>query len=410
MSAFVAFRGVSLRRMCTGRKLTLRCGSTNSIDEVGALGEGAAHWTDALGACIGALQSSRKGTSGDERETTLRVYVNILRHHYAASLVAPHARELLTAFLRSVKVETSSREASMALKALSITFVTCPDAELAGMAAAALRRVAADSGTAAVKVEALHALGAAVFFGCGDDDDDEGEAHEALDFLLDVASSEGASVGAPDDADVVAAALEEWGVLATRVEDMQDASLEAVEACVEQLGAGDVDVQVAAGEVIALLFEKSYTEAESDDELESGDDDDDQGRGRQTMVKRYDPARNRGQLMAALDELARLSSKGVSKRDRKTLRTSFADIRQTVEYPTRGPRYSAALNDDNDGRHYGSRLTVRAGTAGKGRLTIDRWWKLLRLKALQRVLQGGFQQHYEQNTVVIGCLPLIAGR
>ena len=179
---------------------------------------------------------------------------------------------------------------------------------------------------------------------------------------------------------------------------------------VEQLGAGDVDVQVAAGEAIALLFEKSYTEAESDDEAASDDADSDEGRGRQTMVKRYDPVRNRGQLLAALDELARLSSKGVSKRDRKTLRTSFADIRQTVEFPTRGPRYSAALNDDDDGRHYGSRMTVRAGTGGKGRLTIDRWWKLLRLKALQRVLQGGFQQHYEQNTVVIQCLPLIAGR
>ena len=409
MSALALFHGVSLRCVFAGQKLTLCYGSTNSIDGTGALGDGATHWTDALSACIEALRSSRKGTSGGEREATLRVYVNILRHHYAASLVAPHARELLTAFLRSVKVETSAREACMALKALSVTFVTCPDAELAGTAAATLRRAAADSGAAAVKVEALHALGVAVFFGCGDDGDD-GEAQDALDFLLDVASSEGASVGAPDNADVVAAALEEWGVLATRVEDMQDASPEAVEACVEQLGAGDVDVQVAAGEAIALLFEKSYTEAESDDEVESGDDDDGDGRARRTMVKRYDPARNRGQLMAVLDELARLSSKGVSKRDRKTLRTSFADVRQTVEYPTRGPRYSAALNDDDDGRHYGSRLTVRAGSGGKGRLTIDRWWKLLRLKALQRVLQGGFQQHYEQNTVVIGCLPLIVGR
>lgn len=294
----------------------------------------------------------------------------------------------------------------MALKALAVTFVSVPGDDISGIATPALRRAVTDTPSVLVKAEAIHALGAAVFFGT----DDEGETEETMDFLLEIAESDGVSVGAEDDAEVVAAALEEWGVLATQIEDMQEASPGAVEVFTEQLEARDVDVQVAAGEDIALLFEKSYTEAESDDEVEEDEEGDDGGGGRQSMVKRYDPARSKGQLLAALDALAGLSSKRISKRDRKTLRTNFADIRQTVEFPTRGPRYSAALNDDNDGRHYGSRLTVRVGSGGKGRLRIDRWWKLLRLKALQRILQGGFTEHYEKNGVVVDCLPVLAGR
>jgi hypothetical protein len=40
-------------------------------------------------------------------------------------------------------------------------------------------------------------------------------------------------------------------------------------------------------------------------------------------------------------------------------------------------------------------------------MLIDSWWKLARLNALKRLLQGGFLTHYERNAVVFESLPVI---
>ena len=42
-----------------------------------------------------------------------------------------------------------------------------------------------------------------------------------------------------------------------------------------------------------------------------------------------------------------------------------------------------------------------------GVMRIDKWWKLMRLKGLRRVLQGGFVVHYEKNGVVFESLPIV---
>jgi hypothetical protein len=39
-------------------------------------------------------------------------------------------------------------------------------------------------------------------------------------------------------------------------------------------------------------------------------------------------------------------------------------------------------------------------------MVIDRWWKLMRLKALRRILQGGFLVHYRDNEVIFDTLPV----
>ena len=69
------------------------------------------------------------------------------------------------------------------------------------------------------------------------------------------------------------AALEEWGFLATLQDEMEDATEAAMEAFVDQLESSDANVQIAAGENVALLYEKSFTEREEDEEV-SGDDED----------------------------------------------------------------------------------------------------------------------------------------
>lgn len=225
-----------------------------------------------------------------------------------------------------------------------------------------------------------------------------------MDDFLEIIESDGESVGAGDNGEVVAAACEAWGFLATSIDDMEDKTEEAMDAFVEQLDSSDTSVQVAAGENIALLYEKSFTAREAADGPASDEEDEEGYTIDSSMVKRYEVYRQKSQLEHKLSQLATESSRRIAKKDRKTLHTSFADILNTVEHPSRGPRYQKAI-DQETGRRYGSRMTIRIHKSGS--MTIDKWWKLLRLQAMRRVLGGGFVVHYENNEVIFDSLPIM---
>jgi hypothetical protein len=205
-----------------------------------------------------------------------------------------------------------------------------------------------------------------------------------MNLFIEIIESDGASVEAQDEGNVVIAAME---------------------AFVEQLESADSGVQIAAGENIALLYEKSLTPQEDDEEVEDEDDSDDPEHVHdgQKMVKRYTVYRRQDQLLHKLDDLANVSTRRISKKDRKALHSSFADIRNSVEKPTRGPAYSTALHEET-GKAYGAgRMKVKINRNVEVR--IDKWWKLQRLNALRRTLQGGFTHHYDQNELVSTVLP-----
>lgn len=225
-----------------------------------------------------------------------------------------------------------------------------------------------------------------------------------MNLFLEIVESDGASIDAQDEGEVVIAALEEWGLLATEIEDLEEETEAAMEAFVEQLESADSGVQIAAGENIALLYEKSLTPQEEDEEVEEDDrDDPEYVRDGQKLVKRYTVYRRQDQLLHTLDELANVSTRRISKKDRKALHSSFADIRNSVEKPSRGPAYSMALHEET-GRAYGSgRMKVKINRNVEVR--IDKWWKLQRLNALRRTLQGGFTYHYDQNELVSTAIP-----
>jgi hypothetical protein len=270
-----------------------------------------------------------------------------------------------------------------------------------------LRRSIQSSKSIEVKVNAIHALGVAAFFaGAGDD-----EILDIMTLFLEIIESDGASVDAQDEGNVVIAALEEWGLLATEIDDLQEETETAIEAFVEQLESADAGVQIAAGENIALLYEKSYTIQEEDEEVPEDDnnsDDPEATKDGERLVKRYQVYRRQDQLLHTLEELASVSTRRISKKDRKTLHSSFVDIRNSVEKPTRGPSYSTAL-DQETGKAYGAgRMKVRISKEVEVR--IDKWWKLQRLNALRRTLQGGFIYHYDQNDVVSTALPFSMSR
>jgi len=224
-----------------------------------------------------------------------------------------------------------------------------------------------------------------------------------MSFFLEIVESDGLSVDAHDEGSVVIAALEEWGLLATGVDDLEGVTEAAIEAFVDQLQSADSGVQIAAGENIALLYEKSYTELEEDEQLSEESDDEEDTRIGRKMVKRYNVYRRQDQLLHDLDELANISSRRISKKDRKNLHSNFADIRNSVEKPTRGPRYSTALDQDTGMTYGAGRMRVKINRNVEVR--IDKWWKLRRLNALRRLLQAGFTHHFDDNEAVSRCLP-----
>lgn len=288
-----------------------------------------------------------------------------------------------------------------------MTAVTLDSDSLYDDVADQLKRSIQSSESIEIKVNAIHALGVSAFFtGAGDD-----EILDIMTLFLEIIESDGASVDAQDEGTVVIAALENWGLLATEIEDLEEETETAIEAFVEQLESADASVQIAAGENIALLYEKSYTIQEEDEDIEDAEDDSDDpetNKNGQRMVKRYQVYRRQDQLLHTLDELANVSTRRISKKDRKTLHSSFADIRNSVEKPTRGPAYSTAI-DQESGRVYGGgRMKVKISKNVE--VKIDKWWKLQRLNALRRTLQGGFIYHYDQNDVVNTALPFSMSR
>lgn len=256
------------------------------------------------------------------------------------------------------------------------------------------------------KTAAIHALGACTFYGGASDD----EILANMNYLLNIVSSDGDSISAVDEPNPVTAALEEWGLLSTLVADLSLESEEAVEEFAAQLSSSEAAVQIAAGENIALLYEKSYKSRTSeDDDDHAGDDHEAEGDsdpedlpGAPKVVQAYAPYHNPTQLIQTLSELASLNTRRISRKEQKEVRTHFADILNSIEHPARGPRYQNAVSNET-GKRYGSRMVVRIHRDGVMR--IDKWWKLHRLQGLRRLLQGGFVTHYEKNDVVFDSLP-----
>lgn len=393
--------------------------STTSLDDLGENPEvDNDEWPEELADCIQDLLD-RKRSSVQGREESLANYCRLSKFHYVEEEIRSHIQDLLAAFSRSIKYETSVRESVLALKALEFLAVTAYDDTIFDAVESLLTRTIRDSTSGVVKVAAIHCLGTCTYFG-GTSEDGK---MDQMNLLLDIVASDGQSIDAADDAGVVTAALQQWGFLATEIEDLEGESEEVVEILIDQLSSTDPNVQIAAGENIALLYEKSYTpreddeedDEEDDDEDDSEEDDDEEDETNEystsssadgpKLIKRYTPYHDTRELEQLLSSLATISNKRISKKDKKSLHSNFASILTTVENPRRGPMFSKAINQ-NTNRRYGSKRQLKVGSEGV--MNIDRWWKWLRLAALRRILQGGFMEHYFQgNRAVLDALPIM---
>ncbi|CAI7646890.1 unnamed protein product [Penicillium crustosum] len=367
-------------------------------------------WEQELGDRIQEILD-RKRSSVQGREEALQAFCRLTKYHYTVEEIHGAIPDLLAAFERSVRTEVSVREATLGLRAIELLVISAFDNTVYENTEPLLTRTIRDSASPLVKTAAIHCLGACTIFGGAGEDG----MLEQMGFLLDIIASDGQSIDATDDPTIVTAALQQWGFLVTEVDDFEEESEEAIQIFMDQLDSSDSNVQIAAGENIALLYEKSYSPQEDDEDEESAQSNDDSDElehehehdstSGPKLVKRYNAYHNTPELESQLQKLATIHGKQISKRDKKSLHSNFASILTTVENPRRGPRYNTAI-DQNTNRHYGSTLTVKIGRHGL--MTIDRWWKWVRLNALRRILQGGFSEHYFQgNRSVLDSLPVM---
>jgi hypothetical protein len=340
----------------------------------------------------------RKGSSNKGREESLTTYVRCLTSHYMAESLYGRVEDLLPALLKSVRAETSEKETTTALRAIALTAITFSSDSLYDSVSAMLKRTISDSQSMHVKASAIYSLGICISFGGAGDE----EILDVMTFLLEIASSDGAFVDADDSAEVVAAALNTYAFLTTQVDDVEHESEDAVSTFLDQLDADDAKVQIAAGENIALQYEKSYTPREDDDDEDSSDEEvaenelaGDRPHIHSYLVKRYNPYHNTHEVLEKVQALSSLSTKSLNRKDKKTVHQAFASIAMTVEDP------KAGLVSNN-----AAKMVVRIHREGEMR--VDKWWKLMRLNAIRRLLGGGFVNHYfEGNKQVLDALPMI---
>lgn len=232
-----------------------------------------------------------------------------------------------------------------------------------------------------------------------------------MEFLLLVASSDGDYVGATDSGPVVTAALEQWGLLATLVGEMAATSAHPMSIFEDQLDSSILSVQTAAGQNIALLYEKSFTPCE-DDEDEDDDVEDDEGEDgdfrRGQWVQRYEVYPDgEFSLESKLRTLSTASGRHLGKDNKRSMHKTFRDVLHSVQHPWRGPRYSTALEElkgTEKEKYLGHRLAVRQGRQ-RILFVIDRWWKLHRWEAIKRIAGAGVLNHYRLNSNVRNALP-----
>ncbi|KAI1978033.1 hypothetical protein LOZ51_005373 [Ophidiomyces ophidiicola] len=377
--------------------------STVSFDErLGEISESGANIDRSLPGLIEDLVD-RKHDSLRYREENLLAYSRILAHHYAAEELEDHVDDLLIVFMQSIQQESSEKETVLALRSASLTAVTSLDGAIYSRVSSLVKQKITGVSSLPVKVAALRCLGACTYFGGAGEE----EIIDELEFLIEIVTSNGHFADAPDDPEIVATALQEWGLLATRAESLEELSEDAVEAFADQLENSDTDVQVAAGQNIALLYERSFSTLREDDELNERDlqislDDisktdykDDNGT---LLVQHYKPYHDTPKIEQKVRHLSNVSGQRASKKSKRSLHMHFDAILTTIENPCHGPRYGKLMENEKS-ESYGERTQVKFRRFAP--LNVNRWWKWMRLVALQRLLEGGVIEHLQAGSPAI---------
>ena len=353
--------------------------------------EGAGGQFDAQ-ALIDGLQD-KKHNNNEVREHFLEVYIKHLRTKYSPEThlwLDPAANALAEVFLRDADRSASARERLLSLQAYCLTVGTTDDLEVFESSERALKQILVDDDDDQCKVYAIYALCMTVLYAGGLEE----AALEVMQYLIEIVQSDGESIESHDNAAVVSAAMIGWSFVASHVEDYSDFADTAMDAFVDQLDSSDTEIQCNAGQAIALIFETSRLH-----EQETGE----------PFQLPYDPHR----LVGRIGELAKLSSKSVSRKQRRDLRESLVSVATSLERAV-GPYYSTALylpekdsyvppsQRTEDGQaEYGYRCKLRLANHS---CRIDSWSLFSRVNMMKTLFRGGLQHHVFINPVVMECL------
>lgn len=333
-------------------------------------------WVDRLQARMsqiieGSHSGDRKKMSNMQKEDMVKSYLHLVRHYFAQAEIRDFMGDLVLGLMRAVNTGSTS-EKILALEALAVTALTNPTDSILSKYEKDLKELAEDDNAEEeVKIAAIHTLAVVAMYGDGGVE----AAEDMLLYMIEIVESDGQTVGALDVGGVVVAALQSWGFIAAHLDDLADQSEQALEAFVEQLDSTDVYVQTAAGDNIALLFETAVkTEEET---------------GEKANLQ-YDAKR----LAQQMRDASR-GNKGMSKKDRRHLKSDFRSIATGLERG-KGPGYSTAMDEDFK-QEFGYRQTIYVG---KEKVTVDTWALSAQIEFLKIVLAGGFSTHLARNEVV----------
>lgn len=334
----------------------------------------------------------RKHNNSDAREALLEVYIKVLRSRYTPQIhewLDDVANTLAELFLRAANRGLTAKERLLNLQAYTLTIAISEDADIFEHAFHTLKQILTDDDDEDCQIHAIYALCFSVLYAGGSE---EG-AQDLLDYLVDIIQTDGESIEAHDSGPVVAAALQAWSFVASHMDYVTDGADVAIDTFVDQLDSTEVEVQCNAAACIALVFELSRGHEEENGE---------------PMELPYDPQR----LAGRIGELAKHTSKSVSRKNRRDLRETLTSVVTSLERGV-GPGYSTAgfVPDSRDKRpgkvnedgvvEFGYRLKLRLGNHVA---TIDTWSLLSRVDMLKIIFGGHLQRHAFDNPVVLECL------
>lgn len=344
--------------------------------------QGDATWQETLQERIQEILDRKRSSAGG-RELAYSNYTRFLLANYCRDEIHGHTSNLINAFLRSIKAPATDKEAILATRALAITIVTDPENNVLGQILPTMKTALNDTDSMNLKALIISSISVACFL-VGSQDDTQ----KLMNFMLDILAADGSSIRASNESDVLTAAVQAWGLLCTSLPDTidhQSINDDAMGILVSLLDNSHVEVQVAAGECIALLYEMSFTSADEDmeeDQIEFW-----RARGKvlevedDILVQKYQPYDEEVDLLNTLAKLTTGAKRRMTKKDRKHQHTSFQTILKGVEHPLLSdgvPRQKLSRNRDSQ-------------------LAVNAWWKLVRVHGLRRMLMGGWQIHLNQN-------------
>ncbi|CAG8433873.1 7010_t:CDS:2 [Diversispora eburnea] len=330
-------------------------------------------WEDEVLQSVDDLEEKRTSI----RENALAKLIRLLSRKFSAYLLESRRQSLLDLLIRSIKKDKNYKENVLAAKVLALLFITFGEGheEMFQEVVSILKYIIINTASPEVKSVCIKTLGLSCFIA--------GSKYEAIDllnFLSDIIRTSGASVNAYDNAGTITSALNTYGLIFSELwsNSQKGGTQKAKEEFervmpdhTKQLESSTMEVRVASGENIALMFETLGIGRRIDSERWGNEDNSDEEGDTD-----YDGME---QLTNMLSTLATDSNRYRAKADRKIQRSVFRDVLRTVE----------------DGDHIKEKLKFKNQT-----VYFTTWAKIIQLRSFREILTEGLKVHFEENTLL----------